>query len=62
MNSNIPEESYKKIEQLISSDESVVGIDAKETHIVIIHKLMELEKRLSALEEQLNRRDENEDD
>jgi len=62
MNSNIPEESYKKIERLISSDESVVGIDAKETHIVIIHKLMELEKRLSALEEQLNRRDENEDD
>jgi len=27
-----------------------VGIDAKKTHIIIIHKLMEIEKRLKALE------------
>lgn len=48
---SIPEDDYKAIEQMIVSHESVVGIDAKRTHIIIIHKLMEIEKRLKALEE-----------
>jgi len=47
----IPAAAYTAIEQMISSEESVVGIDAKKTHIIIIHKLMEIEKRLKALEE-----------
>ena len=47
----IPEEEYKAIEKMITSAESVVGIDAKKTHIIIIHKLLEIEKRLKALEE-----------
>jgi hypothetical protein len=46
----IPEKEYKEIEQMIANSESVVGIDAKKTHIIIIHKLMEIEKRLIALE------------
>lgn len=50
---DIPREDYEAIEALIGSTESVVGIDAKKTHIIIIHKLMELEKRLSALEEKI---------
>ncbi|MEO1051476.1 MAG: hypothetical protein AAFX87_12675 [Bacteroidota bacterium] len=50
----IPKEKYQEIEKMIESAESVVGIDAKETHIIIIHKLMEIEKRLSVLEEKLN--------
>ena len=44
---------YKAIENMIASDESVVGIDAKQTHIIIIKKLMDIEKRLTALEEKL---------
>ncbi len=35
---------------MIANTESVVGINAKDTHI-IIHKLMELEKRITRLEE-----------
>ncbi len=46
----IPKEEFAAIERLISSEESVVGIDAKKTHIIIIHKLIEIEKRLKALE------------
>ena len=47
----IPKDQYEAIEKMITSAESVVGIDAKKTHIIIIHKLMEIEKRLKALEE-----------
>lgn len=46
----IPEEEYAAIERLISSDSSPVGIDAKTTHIIILHKLVAIEKRLEALE------------
>ncbi len=48
----ITKEAYNAIEKMIGNPESVVGIDAKKTHIIIIHKLMEIEKRLKALEEQ----------
>ena len=47
----IPKAEYEAIQKMIASEESVVGIDAKETHIIIIHKLMEIERRLKALEE-----------
>ena len=47
---DIDQESYNEIEQLIHRDESPVGIDAKKTHIIIIHKLMQIEQRLEALE------------
>jgi hypothetical protein len=47
---DIDEATYNEIEQLIHCDESPVGIDAKKTHIIIIHKLMQIEKRLEALE------------
>ena len=39
---------------MIRSDTSPVGIDAVKTHIYIIHKLEQIEKRLDALEIQLN--------
>lgn len=45
--------TYDKIAREISSDESPVGIDAKKTHIIIIEKLMQIEKRLDALEKKL---------
>ena len=50
MEHNIPKEECEAIQQMIASSESVVGIDAKKTHIIIIHKLLEIEKRLDALE------------
>jgi len=49
--SKVPKEAYAEIEAMIANPESVIGIDAKETHIIIIHKLMEIERRLTALEE-----------
>ncbi len=50
---NIPESKYKEIEELISSDESVVGIDAKKTHIFIIHMLQQIQDQISDLEDRL---------
>ncbi len=47
---DIPQDEYARIEKLIESADSPVGIDAKKTHIIIIHKLLELERRLSRLE------------
>lgn len=46
----IPQEDYDKIAEMINSEDSPVGIDAKKTHVVIIYKLMEIEKRLDRLE------------
>ena len=45
---------YQEIAAIIESDSSPVGIDAKKTHILILHKLMQIETRLGALEEKLN--------
>lgn len=51
MDYEIPKAEYEAIEKMIANEESVVGIDAKQTHIIIIHKLIEIEKRLKKLEE-----------
>lgn len=50
MDTDIPKADHDAIEKLIASDASPVGIDAKKTHIIIIHKLMEIERRLEKLE------------
>jgi hypothetical protein len=47
----IPKEEYNRIVEMIESSDSPVGIDAKKTHAMIIHKLISIEKRLSKLEE-----------
>jgi hypothetical protein len=49
----IDEEEYREIEALIADTASPVGIDAKKTHVLILHKLTAIEKRLSALEEKI---------
>ena len=55
MNSfNISDSDYKQIEQAISSEESVVGIDAKKTHIIILHMLNKIEERLDIIESRLD--------
>ena len=46
----IPRAEYERIEKMIASDQSPVGIDAKRTHIIIIDKLNRIEARLTALE------------
>jgi len=50
MNLEVEDSKKEEIEKVISSDDSPVGIDAKKTHIIIINKLVEIEKRLEALE------------
>ncbi len=50
MNTDIPKAEYLEIEALIASDASPVGIDAKKTHIIILHKLSQIEDRLTNLE------------
>jgi len=53
LNLDIPRETIEEIEEIIGSDASPVGIDAKKTHIIIIQKLIEIEKRLDRLEGKL---------
>jgi len=50
MDLEVDNEKRIQIEKVISSDDSPVGIDAKKTHIIIINKLVEIEKRLDKLE------------
>ena len=49
----IEQQSYDQIAEMIHSDTSPVGIDAKKTHIVIIHMLQQIQSRLDELESQL---------
>ena len=50
MEPEIPASDYGEIEKLIASEDSPVGIDAKKTHVIIIHKLLQIEARLAKLE------------
>jgi len=51
MSLEVENDEKVKIEKVITSADSPVGIDAKKTHIIIIHKLLEIEKRLAKLEQ-----------
>ena len=50
MNLDVEDDIKNQIEKVITSEDSPVGIDAKKTHIIIINKLIEIEKRLDTLE------------
>lgn len=50
---DIPQDGYDRIKRAIESDESPVGIDAQKAHVIILHKLIELEERLDRIESQL---------
>jgi len=52
MSLEVENDEKVKIEKVIANADSPVGIDAKKTHIIIIHKLLEIEKRLAKLEEE----------
>ncbi len=49
----VDSDEYKKIEDLIAMADSPVGIDAKKTHVIILHTLLKIEERLARLEERL---------
>jgi hypothetical protein len=55
MDFNIPKKELKQIESVIQSDESVVGIDAKKTHVVIIHMLHQIQQKLDEMERRIER-------
>lgn len=46
----VPKDVYEQLAREIESDESPVGIDAKHTHVIILHMLMEMERRLKRIE------------
>lgn len=50
METTIPQDEYEAICRMIEDTTSPVGIDAKKTHVLILHKLMALERRLERLE------------
>ena len=50
MDPAIATSDYGEIEELIASEDSPVGIDAKKTHVIIIHKLLQIEERLAKIE------------
>ncbi len=50
MNLDVEDDKKIEIEKVITSKDSPVGIDAKKTHVIIINKLVEIEKRLDKLE------------
>jgi len=43
----------ESIGEVIGSDASPVGIDAKKTHVLILHQLLQINQRLTKLERQL---------
>lgn len=57
LKSAIPEEVYAEIARSIASDDSPVGIDAKKTHVIILHQLSRIEERLQRIEDALANRD-----
>lgn len=50
---NIEPAEYDRIAAEIHSDNSPVGIDAKKTHILILHALERIEERLDRIESRL---------
>ena len=54
MKFEIDTKTYTEIAEVIHSDKSPVGIDAKKTHILILNKLQELNERMERIETLLN--------
>lgn len=50
----IPEADYASIAQALTSPDSPVGIDARHTHVLILHALDRIERRLAEVERRLD--------
>ncbi len=46
----VPDREFARLSELIDSADSPVGIDAKRTHVLILYKLEQIERRLAAIE------------
>jgi hypothetical protein len=53
---DLPKTDYDRLAEAIASADSPVGIDAKKTHIHILHLLLDLQQRLERLERRLDER------
>jgi hypothetical protein len=53
VNFNIDEKTYNQIAEIIHSDASPVGIDAKKTHILILNALSQLNEKVDRLEKEI---------
>lgn len=51
---DLPAAELDALARAIASDQSPVGIDAKKTHVVILHLLLDLQDRLARLEARLD--------
>lgn len=51
---DIDQAEYDTIAAEIHSDQSPVGIDAKKTHIMILHLLQDIQQRLKRLESRVD--------
>lgn len=56
MKFEIDQKMYEEIAKLIHSDSSPVGIDAKKTHILILHQLQSLNDRMERIEALLEKK------
>lgn len=52
---SVPKEEYEAIARALASADSPVGIDAKHTHVLILHALSRIERRLADLEQRIVR-------
>jgi hypothetical protein len=50
----VPAAEYERISRMIESESSPVGIDARRTHIIILHRLAQIERRLESIERRLD--------
>ncbi len=51
---DVPPDDYAALSDALASEQSPVGIDAKKTHVVILHLLLDLQDRLARLEARLD--------
>ena len=50
---DISQAEYDRIAMLIASDSSPVGIDAKKTHVMLLHMVGQLQQELKSINERL---------
>ena len=54
MNLEVDKKTFDEIAEIIHSDSSPVGIDAKKTHILILNALSQLNEKMDRLENEIS--------
>jgi hypothetical protein len=52
---HVPDPAYAALAEAVGSESSPVGIDARKTHVIILHILLDLQDRLDRIESRLER-------